>query len=1155
MRIFKRFFLYLILFLIVLLGLLYVAINSSYVFDKAASYFAPQYGIHYDKISGNAWEGITIEGLYYKEKKLAREIKVKLNPATLLEKKITASHLILHGVNEQYLEGMIADLSEDEEDNSSSSFPFSVRLNDVKLTMLPFAISGIHFAQADLRVASIDYAEDDFAFGTLRLMAKTSLGRADIKGKYHGRDLYLSDLYIGGLNTEEIQRLFLDDNSTQTEEGHESNGTAEEPPSIFIPKKLQVKRFKATVLPRIYRGMLLSLLTIDGKALEVDLDRESLLGELAFSLRTDVAKAEIDLLATADQMRFRKVAIHDINVTKILELVSSEGNSSNDTEKKTPTESNAILKIPFISDRIHLDEVEMTLLPMVQADILISETTLRAGAVEIDLPHKIVNSGEISLHAVSPIATVTHQGSIKDNQLKSHMVLLPKDALLSKYQLPLRKGALQKVTIDAVTNRDHLLADMRFSASKLLDADKDAFNLDLKPSLLHIQYLFDTGELTGNLESTISTPYTKSTAVQLQFGRKDQFVFKGALSTDDIDGIDPKLSSLLRSTTVNFDGNLSDVHATIESTKLQGKVMLKDFSKGMMHLESKETLDIETLVKLPKALKGTKVKLLIDMPFDVNQTFPLHAKAKLLSNVLNMDANVSYDKAISLKASATVPSKSLLRDLDPNIQFEALSPLQINATLKGDALQAKLHAKKLKVVAEYNLKSGATRGDIDLAGTHLKISGASTKALAIKVESSAIQALLKAVNSLYKVDLPEVSGGVALQAEVKDLKSLSLTLQSKEIKIGKGKEVTKLSNLSLKAKGDEKGVLLERYAVETQGVKLYAQKPSKVLLKGDSLLLSPLWLNDMLKVTGEYNLKQKKGKIRTEATALKIDHEMAETIAALGLDTKIHGDKISVNGKVHLKGGNIKYDLNTKSFAADSDIVILQHQRKKNNYFEKNIATEVTLDSSKPLRYKKGDIDIALLPDLSIKKRYGKSLRVYGKIALLPGGSYRFQGKKFVLKKSSIIFKGKPTAPILNINILYRHTGTTIYVKVSGTASDPALDFSSDPHMSREEILSFIMFDTGSGGRDNKAADVSNLVAGSLVKSLFASMGLKLDHLVLTGAGFEVGKKLSDKITVIYDQSKESSVKVRIQNTKNIETDISFGANSRSADIFYKKEF
>lgn len=1148
----KRLFLYLILFLVILFGLLYVAINSSYVFDKVAGYFAPQYGIHYDKVSGNAWEGITIEGLYYKEKKLAREIKIKLNPATLLEQKITASHLVLHGVNEQYLEAMISDFSDSEEDNSSSNFPFSVRLNDVKLTMLPFTISGIHFAQADLRVESIDYAEDDFAFGTLRLMAKTSLGRADIKGKYYGRDLHLSDLYIGALNTEEIERLFLDDNSTQTEE---ANGTAEESPSIFIPKKLQVKHFKATVLPRTYQGILLSLLTIDGKELEVDLDQESLLGELAFSLRTNVAKAEIDLLATPDQMRFRKVTINDINVTKILGFVSSEDNSSKGVEKKTTTESNATLKIPFVSDHILLDEVEASLLPMVQADIPVSKTVLKAKALEIDLPHKVIRRGEIGLNAVSQIATVTHQGRIKDNQLKSHVEIVLEDALLSRYHLPLRKGALQKVSIDAMTNKDQVFASMAFSASRLLDADKDAFNLDIKPSLLHVKYLFATGELIGDLESNISTPYTKNTTMHLQFGQKEQFAFKGEVSTGGIDGIDPKFSSLLKDLSVNFDGNLSDLLARIESTKLQGKITLKDFAKGVVHLESKEALAVGELVKLPKALKGTKAKILIDMPIDTNMTFPLHAKAKLLSNVLNMDANVSYDKTISLKAIATVPPKSLLKNLDQNIQFKALSPLQISAMLKGDALQAKLHAKKLKVVADYNLESGATRGDIDLAGTHLKISGASTKALAIKIGSSSIQTLLKAVNSIYKVDLPDVRGGVTLQAEVKDLNSLALTLQSKEIRIGEGKEATRLSNLSLKAKGDEKGVVLERYAVETQGVKLYAKKPSKVVLKGDSVLLSPFWLNDMLKATGEYNLKQKKGKIRAEATALKIDHEMAEIVAALGLDTKINGDKISVSGKVHLKGGTIKYDLNTKSFAADSDIVILQHQHKKNNYFEKNIATEVTVDSSKPLLYKKGDIDIALLPDLKIKKRYGGSLSVHGKVSLLPGGSYRFQGKKFVLKKSSIIFKGKPTAPILNINILYRHAGTTIRVKVSGTASDPSLDFSSDPHMSREEILSFIMFDTGSGGDENSASDVTNLVTGSLVKSLFANMGLKLDHLVLTGSGFEVGKKLSDRITVIYDHKKESFVKIRIQNTKNIETDISFGASSRSADIFYKKEF
>jgi len=1149
----RRFFLYLILFVILLLGILYVSVNSSYVFDKVARYFAPQYEIHYDKISGNAWTGITIEGLYYKEKKLARQIEIALNPATLLEKKITVSHLTLHGVNEQYLEMMIADLSSDEEDNSSNSFPFSIRLNDVKLSMLPFSVSGIRFVQADLRVESIDYAEDNFSFGTLKLLAKTSLGRADMKGHYQGRDLQLSDLYIGNLNTEEIERRLQDDHSSQ---GTEDNKTAEESPSIFIPKTMSIQRLKVTALPRNYHGISLSLLNIDGTDVGVDLEHETAKGALKLFLRTDVAKADIDLLASADHMQFRKISVDDINLTKLLTALSSEDNRSQ-SMPETGREQNktADIHIPFVPDQLGVDTLSATFLPAAKDGISISQAHLKVKKFKLVLSQMLVKEGEVLLDAESPIASLRHQGSIKNNQLGSHIEILPKEALFSRYHLPLRRGAFKKLALDAVTDTNGVSASMAFAAPRLLAGEKGTFNIDLNASQLHLHYPFTTGELTGDLASNISTPYTKKTLLHLHFEQKDQLSLKGEAHTASIDGIDSKFAALLENLTVHFDGDLNNMLATIGSNKIQGHIRLKNFSKGEAHFETKKTLALRALFKLPEALKESRAKLLIDIPIDTNKILPLHAKAKLLSNVLNADANVSYDKVLSLQATTTVPPQSLLRKLDKNIQFSALSPAQIIATLHGDDLRIQLDAKKLKLMADRNLKSGVTKGDINLAGSHLKISAASTEALSLRVKSDSIQTLLSAVKNTYKVDLPDINGDIALQAEIKNLASLALTLRSKGIKLGKGKKATQISNLVLKAAGDTKGIVLERYTLETQGLKLFATKPSKVLLDGDNIRLSSLWLNDRLKATGTYHLKQKKGKITAQATALKIDHKMAEIVAALGIDTQINGNKISVSGKVHLQGGTIKYDLNTKSFAADSDIIILQRQRKKNNTFEKNVAMALTMDSSKPLLYKKGAIDIALLPNLTIKKRYGDSIHVDGKISLLPGGSYRFEGKKFVLKKSSIVFRGKPTAPILNINILYRHEGTTIRVKVSGTASDPSLHFSSDPHMSREEILSFIMFDTESGGGENKAGDVTNLVAGSLVKSLFSSMGLKLDHLVLTGAGFEVGKKLSDRITVIYDQQKESTVKLRIQNTKHIETDISFGASSRSADIFYKKEF
>jgi len=143
--------------LIVLFAVVYVAANSGYVFEKAASYFAPKYGIRYDKISGNALAGITVEGLYYHEKKLARRVKIKINPATLPEGKLTVSHLVLNEVNEKILETLIADVQSGGDANSSAAFPLMIRVNNIALSMLPFDVGKIHFVQADVKLDYLEY--------------------------------------------------------------------------------------------------------------------------------------------------------------------------------------------------------------------------------------------------------------------------------------------------------------------------------------------------------------------------------------------------------------------------------------------------------------------------------------------------------------------------------------------------------------------------------------------------------------------------------------------------------------------------------------------------------------------------------------------------------------------------------------------------------------------------------------------------------------------------------------------------------------------------------------------------------------------------------------------------------------------------------------
>ena len=228
-------------------------------------------------------------------------------------------------------------------------------------------------------------------------------------------------------------------------------------------------------------------------------------------------------------------------------------------------------------------------------------------------------------------------------------------------------------------------------------------------------------------------------------------------------------------------------------------------------------------------------------------------------------------------------------------------------------------------------------------------------------------------------------------------------------------------------------------------------------------------------------------------------------------------------------------------------------KKKKDSFFEKSVKLKLLIESKKALLFKQKDVEVALKPSMSIIKEFNAPLMVLGSIDLKKGGYYNFEGKKFVLEKSAIYFTGKPTAPLLNIRLVYRRYGNTIWITITGTGTEPSLNFSSSPYMTRDQILSFILFDTKNSG--NSTEDMLSLVGGGLAKSILGNMGLKIDTLVLSQEGFEVGKKISDKVSVIYDQKDESKVIVRIEHSPKVETDISVGQDSQSVDIIYKREY
>ena len=181
---------------------------------------------------------------------------------------------------------------------------------------------------------------------------------------------------------------------------------------------------------------------------------------------------------------------------------------------------------------------------------------------------------------------------------------------------------------------------------------------------------------------------------------------------------------------------------------------------------------------------------------------------------------------------------------------------------------------------------------------------------------------------------------------------------------------------------------------------------------------------------------------------------------------------------------------------------------------------------------------------------------VLGDVTILKGGSYTFEGKRFVLDKSNIYFTGNPSKPLLDMSIKYKSLNHLITIGISGTPATPNITFSSVPSLGREQILSIILFDSEEGAGTNSGEDMMKMMGGAMAKSALSDMGIQLDHLAIGADGsVEVGKKITDKITFIYINDELPQVRIKYQHSPRLESVISADEESSGYDIVYKRDF
>ena len=1183
----KKIFYSFLIFFVVLIAAVVFAANSSWVIKKAADKFAPDYKISYDDITGNVFTGVKISGLKFDGKILTKNIKFSWNPSKILYKRVAINEISIEALDVDVVKALIASFPASDDNNTSEPLPVVILVDKIYLDVNPFEEQGILISKTVLDVEDVMYASDEIGIDHLMLKVDTNVTNVVLEASLDDGKLEINKLLVESVDTVSLETMFLakEVNSTKEERSKTTENEKKEPLNPLIPKKVKLKHLLTSIKPRLYKSANIKQVSIEVNDLSANVEKIMLNSASSiavgnFTLLFDSNISHIDLSGNLqnETLTFENINLKEINTLALQDLFVPDANASavenidenrsviaDDKEAEKSQEVNHL-----IPKYVVLKSLTTQIVPASYDPVDVVNFLLSAKDIKFNTQKVLLEDGFIDLNGSTNLSNITYSGKIKDNQILGPMVLSPNEELFTLYALPVRREAIGDITIDIDASQEHVVADIKAKAKQILIVEKsddnnsdanatEAFNVDIDNLLSHVVYTIKDNTMVADTKIMLSTPYAKDISMTNTFVMDQNMSYYGEIKAKKVIGIDAKLVKPLNNLLVKYKGDLSSVKTDISSDGLKGSFVSSDFKKGDFRLETTEAVEVDKMVALPGELNGTKVNAVIDVPLDFEKITPVTAKAKITSNISNIDAGITYGETLEAKITSTIPQDSLLKNFDKNVKWNAISPLVINADLGKKDATLKLRSKELSSDIKYMLDNGQVDGTIRLSGLVTDIKGIADENITIKAKVNSIESLMSSVKSFYALEgLPPVEGALNLSVNIMQLKEVDLSFSSPKIIYHADRKTEHIINdVKVVVSADKAKVQLKSYNVMHDEMKIFSTKPSIVNMKEENIEISELWLNDQLKVVGTYNLKTRKGDISADATTLHIAHKMIELDSAINIKTVLNGEKTSLKGKVVLLGGKIHYDLGTKTYPSDSDIIIVQDMKKDEaSPFMDNLSMLIDVTTKKPLIYKQGPIDIQATVDLDIHKSEHSEPMVLGEANILKGGSYTFEGKRFVLDKSNIYFTGDPNKPLLDMSVKYKSLNHLITIAVSGTPATPNITFSSVPSLNKEQILSIILFDSEEGAGTNSGEDMMRMMGGAMAKSALSDMGIKLDHLVLGSDGsMEVGQKLTDKITFIYVNDEIPQVRVKYQHGPRLESVISTDEESQAYDIVYKRDF
>ncbi len=350
---------------------------------------------------------------------------------------------------------------------------------------------------------------------------------------------------------------------------------------------------------------------------------------------------------------------------------------------------------------------------------------------------------------------------------------------------------------------------------------------------------------------------------------------------------------------------------------------------------------------------------------------------------------------------------------------------------------------------------------------------------------------------------------------------------------------------------------------QVQDLNLQAQ------VAGEQVQLSGTWRSGATgrgQVEGNLTWGQALGmNVRLQGQQLPVTVEPYATLeVAPDLTLRLIDDKLAVTGKVQVPNGKITVrELPPSTVKVSDDTVIVGNQTEEG---KPPMAMAMDIDVEVG-RGKLSFSGFGLTANLLGHVHVGDNLDTRGELSLADG-RYRAYGQRLTIRRARLLFAGPIDQPYLDIEAIRQVDDVIAGIRLSGNAEQPTSTVFSEPAMSQEQALSYLVLGRplGASGEDNNMLAEAALglgLAGSagITGNVASRLGIDDFQLDTEGSGnttsVVASGNLTEKLSLRYGVGvfePANTIALRYKLSKKVYVEAASGVAS-SLDVFYKRDF